>query len=133
VKASRIDRVKSMMKVLDQVWALPFSYLAMRKIGVKKLDPEQISEGLRRLNERLRNDRTKMRSQRMIRLCDLLIELNELGIQLNDTYVKERELSAQCLKLKRCGCRTNFLPSLSKQDATRDAYSSSRLITTSTP
>jgi len=101
VKASRIDRVKSMMKVLDQVWALPFSYLAMRKIGVKKLDPEQISEGMRRLNESLRNDRTKMRSQKMIRLCDLLIELNEVGIQMNDTYVKERELSAQCLKLKK--------------------------------
>jgi len=31
------------------------------------------------------------------------------------------------------GADINFLPSLSKQNATRDAYSSSRLISTSTP
>jgi len=89
------------LKILPQLWTLPFSLLAARIMGIRRLESAEIVRAFGESNKKLLEEKDHMTSEKARRLCDLVIDLNNLGISMSDEVDKEVELLKKCLKLKK--------------------------------
>ena len=87
-----LERLKSALKILPQLWTLPFSLLAAWIMGIRRLEPAEIVRALGESNKKLLEEKERMTSEKARRLCDLVIDLNNLGIDGSDEVNKEVEL-----------------------------------------